>query len=81
VLVSSPKEQVIGQEKMSSSCARGGLDLILGKISSPKEWLSIATSYPGKWDEAPSLKVFRIYTDVVLRDIGLSDLRGLFQPN
>jgi len=32
---------------MASSCARGGLDWILGKMSSPKE--SIETGCPGKW--------------------------------
>ncbi|GAB0182890.1 hypothetical protein GRJ2_000754300 [Grus japonensis] len=37
VSFSSPKYQGIGQEEMASSCARGGLDWILGKISSPKE--------------------------------------------
>ncbi|PKU28812.1 hypothetical protein llap_20884 [Limosa lapponica baueri] len=30
--VSSPKSQVIGQDKMASSCTRGGSDWILGKI-------------------------------------------------
>ena len=32
VLVSSPKSLVIGQEEMASSCVRGGLGWILGKI-------------------------------------------------
>lgn len=30
-ITSSPKYQVIGQEAMASSCARGALDWILGK--------------------------------------------------
>ena len=29
---------VIGQEGMTSSCAKGGSGLILGNIYSPKEW-------------------------------------------
>ena len=33
VLVSSPNSLAIGQEAMASSCVRGGLDWILGKIS------------------------------------------------
>ncbi|GAB0203292.1 hypothetical protein GRJ2_002794800 [Grus japonensis] len=41
--------QVIGQEEMASSCARGGLGWILGKISSPKGLSSIGPDCPGKW--------------------------------
>ena len=37
------------QEEMASSCSRGGLDWMLGKISSPKGLLSIGTGCPGKW--------------------------------
>jgi len=36
-------------EEMASSCIRGGLDLILGKISSLKEWSGIGTGCPGRW--------------------------------
>ncbi|GAB0189047.1 hypothetical protein GRJ2_001370000 [Grus japonensis] len=32
VLVSSPRQRVIGQEEMASSCSKGGLGWILGKI-------------------------------------------------
>jgi len=32
---------------MASSCVRGGLDWILGKISSLKEWSGIGTGCPG----------------------------------
>jgi len=34
---------------MDSSCARGGLDWISGKISVRKVWSDIGTSCPGKW--------------------------------
>ncbi|KAK4828860.1 hypothetical protein QYF61_000988 [Mycteria americana] len=34
---------------MASSCARGGLDWILGNISSPKGLSSIGRGCPGKW--------------------------------
>jgi len=39
---------------MASSCVRGGLDWILGKISLLKEWSSIGTGCPGKrWSHHP----------------------------
>jgi len=41
--------QVTGQGEMALSCARGGLDWVLGKISSLKELPSIGTGCPGKW--------------------------------
>jgi len=34
---------------MASSCIRGDLDWILGKISLLKEWSGIGTGFPGKW--------------------------------
>jgi len=34
---------------MASSCIRGGLDWMLGKISLMKEWSGIGTGCPGKW--------------------------------
>ena len=39
---------MIGREETASKCVRGGLDSILGKISSPKELSSIGTGCPGK---------------------------------
>lgn len=33
-LVSSPRQRATGKREMASSCARGGLDGIFGKISS-----------------------------------------------
>ncbi|PKU44053.1 hypothetical protein llap_5642 [Limosa lapponica baueri] len=48
-LVSSPKKQAIRQEEMASSCSRGGLGRILGKISSLKGLSNIGTGCPGKW--------------------------------
>ena len=49
VLVSSPRSLAIEQEEMASSCARGGLDWILGNISLLKEWSGIGTGCPGRW--------------------------------
>jgi len=40
---------VTGQGEMASSCVRGDLDWILGKISSPKGLSSVGTGCPGKW--------------------------------
>jgi len=34
---------------MDSSCVRGGLGWILGKISLLKEWSGVGTGCPGKW--------------------------------
>jgi len=59
---------------------------ILGKISSPKEWLGIGTDCPGSGGVDVS-GVFQNHGDVTLRDvvmvgwvrIGLGDLRGLFK--
>ncbi|KAM9591226.1 uncharacterized protein ACIBXB_006100 [Morphnus guianensis] len=39
----------IGREEMASSCTRGGLAWILGKISLPKGLSGIGTGCPGKW--------------------------------
>ena len=36
-----------GREAMPSSCIRGGLDWILGKMSLLKEWSGIGTGCPG----------------------------------
>ena len=49
VLVSSPKQLLIGQEEMVSSCIRGGLDWILGKISLLKDWSDIGIDCRGRW--------------------------------
>jgi len=38
----------IQDKEMASSCAREGLDWLLGKISLPKEWWDIGTGCPGK---------------------------------
>jgi len=41
----------LGRRQMitASSCSRGGLDWILGKISLLKEWSGIGTSCPEQW--------------------------------
>ncbi|GAB0175933.1 hypothetical protein GRJ2_000058500 [Grus japonensis] len=46
--------QATSEEEMVSSCIRGGLDWILGKISSPKEWSGIGTGSPERlWSHHP----------------------------
>ncbi|KAK4830495.1 hypothetical protein QYF61_011408 [Mycteria americana] len=77
---------------MASSCARGGLDWILGKAFSPKGLLSIGTGCPGKW---LSHHPWGCLKDVLMwclgtwcsgglgsvrLMVGLDDLKGLFQP-
>jgi len=76
---------------LASSCARGGLDWILGKMSSLKEWSDIGTGCPGKqWIHHP----WRCSKNVSMRHfgtwfsrrggdgmvLGLVALGGLFQP-
>jgi len=39
----------IGKEQMASSCVRGDLDWILGKISLLNEWSDIGIGGPGRW--------------------------------
>jgi len=76
---------------MASSCIRGGLDWILGKISLLKEWSGIGTVYPGKWwsyhpwRPSKNMWVWHFGTQFsrhggVGLTVGLDDLRGLFQP-
>ena len=44
--VSSPRSQATGEQETASSCARGGLDWVLGKTSL-KGWSSTGTGCPG----------------------------------
>jgi len=54
---------------MVSSCIRGGLDWILGKVSLLKEWSDIGTGLPREVVESPSLEVFINCVGVALRDM------------
>ncbi|KAK4832384.1 hypothetical protein QYF61_022239 [Mycteria americana] len=49
VVVSLFSQLAIGREEMASSCARGGIDWILGKIYLLKGWSSIGTGCPERW--------------------------------
>ena len=76
---------------LASSCIRGGLDWILGKISLLKEWSGIGTGCPGKWwshhpwrgSKTVWMWHFKTWFNRYGGDgltVGLDDLRGLFQP-
>jgi len=75
---------------MASSCVRGGLDWILGKMSFLKEWSDIGTGCPEKsWGHHPwtcSKKVLMWHLRTWFSrygsglTVGLDDLTGLFQP-
>lgn len=54
---------------MVSSCAKGGLDWILVKISSWKGLSSIGPGYPREVVELPSLEVVKRCVDVAPGDI------------
>jgi len=54
---------------MASSCVRGGLDWVLGQISSLKERSGIGPGCPGQWGESPSLEGFKTRVDVALQDM------------
>jgi len=57
---------VVSLVKMTSSCIRGGLDRILGKISLLKEHQN---SLPREVEESPSLEVFKKRVGVALGDM------------
>ena len=68
---------------MASSCIRGGLDWILGKISLLQEWSGIGTGCPWRCLKNMQMWQFRIWFSRhggVGWMVGLNDLIGLFQP-
>ena len=74
---------------VSSSCIRGGLDWILGKIYLLKKWSGIGPGCPGQWWSPHRGGVQKPcdcgtwghgLAGMVVLTVGLADLRGLFQP-
>lgn len=72
---------------MALSCARGALDCMLGKVSSPKGFLSIVTGCPGKWQNPHPWRYLKDHVYVTLGGlhsaalmIRVNDLNPLFQP-
>ena len=71
---------------MASSCVRGGLGWILGKISLLKEWSGTGAGCPGQWGvtvpggvQKPCGCDTSGHGGVGLT-VGLDGLKGLFQP-
>ena len=76
---------------MASSCAKGGLDWILGKISLLTEWSGVGPGCPGQWGSphpwrgSKTMWMWHLGTWLsrhggVGMMVGLDDVRGLFQP-
>ena len=76
---------------MASSCTRGGLGRILGRISFLKEWSGTGPGCPGQWGSphhwrgSKTMWTWHLWTWLSRRGgvglmVGLDDLRGLFQP-
>jgi len=66
---SFPKEQVTGQEETASSCARGGLNWVLGKNFFTESVVKHCNRLPREVVETPSLEVFKRCRNMVLRDL------------
>ncbi|KAK4816806.1 hypothetical protein QYF61_023493 [Mycteria americana] len=78
--VSSPsdREKVIGQEEMASSCARGGLDWILGNFTSLKGLSSIGPGCPGKWLSRHPWRYAQILTEDSIRQGNRAGVRSQY---
>ena len=67
VSVSSPRQQMIGQEEMASGCTRGGLDWVLGKKKKKKSPKGLSRLLR-EVEESPSLEAFKRCVDRAFRD-------------
>jgi len=84
----SGQVSMIGREVMALSCAKGGLDWILGEISSAEEWWNIGTNCPGgggvtwRYSRLTGLWHWGMWAvcTVGMGGFGLGDLRGLVWP-
>ena len=89
VLVTSPNQLATAQEETASSCIRGGLDWILGKMSLLEEWSGLGPGCPGQggsphpWRLSKTVWMWHLGTRFsrhggVGLTVGPDDLRGLF---
>jgi len=89
--VQTELSQPLMEQRMASSCVRGGSDWRLGKISSLEEWSGLGPGCPGQWGSphpwmgSKTVWMWPLGTWLsrhggVGLAVGLGDLRGLLQP-